>query len=71
MASIHGAAQEGDLMEVMRLVAADPALINTHDEEGYLPLMWAADYGHVAVAEHLLLKGAARLNDRAPASVEA
>ena len=54
---LHQAATEGNLDEVMRLMANDPSLAYTRDEDGNTPLHHAAWNGHVPIAEYLLKAG--------------
>lgn len=56
---IHRAARDGDVVEVARLIAADPSLLNAQVQgKGFTPLMHAAENGQEAVVEKLLALGA-------------
>jgi len=55
--SIIKAAQEGRTKTVKALLA-DGAAVNTMDQEGNTPLMWAARNGHSEIVKMLLAKGA-------------
>jgi len=52
------AARFGDLGRVKSLLAAEPELVNVKDDEGFLPLHWAARFDHREIAEFLLTNGA-------------
>ncbi|MFH1373426.1 MAG: ankyrin repeat domain-containing protein [bacterium] len=52
------AARFGDLDRVKSLLAAESELVNVKDNEGFLPLHWAARFDHREVAEYLLANGA-------------
>jgi len=54
---IEAAIRKGDLEEVRQLIE-EGADINTRDETGAMPLHWAADASHTAIAELLISKGA-------------
>ena len=56
--SIHDAARQGNLEEVMRLIQEDPEIVNDIDEIDYTALHWASYYGHVEVVSYLLDQGA-------------
>ena len=56
---IHDAARSGDLERVEAILANDPHLVNTKDENVDTPLHLASRDGHRAVVELLLAKGAA------------
>ena len=56
--SIHEAATRGDLAAAQALLAATPALANTRDEHGWVPLFHAGHYGHKQLVELLLAHGA-------------
>jgi hypothetical protein len=51
-------AQRGDVTHVKELLKEGVA-VDSVDESGRTALMWAADGGHLALAEHLLAVGAA------------
>ena len=55
---IHDAAKAGDLAKVQALIAADPASVNSRDENERTPLHSAVGAGHLEVAEFLLQHGA-------------
>jgi ankyrin repeat protein len=67
MDGIWGAARQGDLAEVERLVGEDPRLLDMKNGSFYgrTPLMWASYAGHLEVARWLLDRGAA-VNERDP-----
>lgn len=48
------AARFGDLDRVKSLLSAEPELVNVKDDEGFLPLHWAARFDHRDVAKFLL-----------------
>jgi ankyrin repeat protein len=54
---LHRMAWNGN-MENARLLIENGANINSKDKDGATPLMWALDYGQVAVAQLLLESGA-------------
>ncbi|MDE2994296.1 MAG: ankyrin repeat domain-containing protein, partial [Chloroflexota bacterium] len=56
--SIHEAATQADLATAQALLAATPALANTRDEHGWVPLFHAGHYGHKQLVELLLAHGA-------------
>jgi ankyrin repeat protein len=57
-AEIHQAAEAGDLAKVRALVEGDPALVKARDENGRMPLHWAARGGHLDVLRYIVEKGA-------------
>ena len=63
MVPIHRAAEAGDLAGVKRAVGHDASLLHVPDDNGWLPLMFAADKGHLAVASYLIDQGA-RINQQ-------
>jgi ankyrin repeat protein len=64
MASIHSAAERGDLAELKRLLEQDGQRLNAQNIHGLTPLMWVASNGHGAVMARLLALGAdVRLQD--------
>ena len=63
MVPIHRAAEAGDLARVKRAVEHDASLLHVPDDNGWLPLMFAADKGHLAVASYLIDQGA-RINQQ-------
>ena len=56
--SIHDAARQGNLEEVMRLIQEDPEIVNATDEDGNTALHLASFKGHVDVVSYLLDQGA-------------
>jgi hypothetical protein len=56
---IWDAADMGDLGEVERLVGQSPDALEHTDCDGWTPLFWASQGGHLAVVRYLLDKGAA------------
>jgi ankyrin repeat protein len=56
--ALHKAAEEGDLAEVERLLAADPYLVKNREEYKRTPLHRAAMAGHAAVARAMLGRSA-------------
>jgi cytohesin len=58
--SMFKAIDSGDTSEVMRLLETDPALLETHNTEGYQmpPLMHAAAAGQLEIVQFLTGKGA-------------
>jgi ankyrin repeat protein len=56
--ALHKAAEEGDLAEVERLLAADPYLVKSRAEYKRTPLHRAAMAGHAAVAKAMLGRSA-------------
>jgi hypothetical protein len=55
---IHEAAATGNLAKVKMLLKANPELVAITDDEGKMPLHWAAIKGHKDVAQWLLKHGA-------------
>jgi ankyrin repeat protein len=55
---IHDAAAAGDLNKVKALLEADPALLESKDNDGNTPLIKACGTLQVAVANYLIAKGA-------------
>ena len=58
MASIHDAAAEGNLEEVVRLVHEDPEVVNAVGDYGRTPFHLASYNGRVEVVSYLLDHGA-------------
>ncbi|XP_053490998.1 DNA-binding protein RFXANK isoform X1 [Ictalurus furcatus] len=56
--SIHQLAAHGELSKVKTHLASDHALLNSQDERGFTPLMWAAAFGEIEMVQFLLEKGA-------------
>ena len=56
--SIHDAAEEGDLEEVMRLIQEDPEIVDEIDDNESTALHLACIDGHVEVVSYLLDQGA-------------
>ncbi|XP_048859509.1 DNA-binding protein RFXANK-like [Brienomyrus brachyistius] len=56
--SVHQLAAQGDLTQVAGHLSKDSSLVNSPDERGFTPLMWAAAFGEIAVVDFLLEKGA-------------
>jgi ankyrin repeat protein len=61
--SIWGAARDGDVGEVERLMRQDPGLVNAKHGDEWTPLMSASEEGHMGVVRLLLDEGAA-INER-------
>jgi palmitoyltransferase len=57
-ATIHSAAQRGDLALIQHLISTGRATANDRDEEGITPLHWAAINAHTPVCRFLLEHGA-------------
>lgn len=49
--------KEGQEEKVGELLEEEPTLANLTDEEGLLPVHWAADRGHLRIIEQLIKKG--------------
>jgi len=56
--SLHTAAREGHMGEVMSLVEKYPKLLNSRDEEGKTPLHHAVENNEIEIAELLIGRGA-------------
>ncbi|KAG7327551.1 hypothetical protein KOW79_009157 [Hemibagrus wyckioides] len=56
--SIHQLAAHGEISKVKTQLASDSALLNSQDERGFTPLMWAAAFGEIEMVQFLLEKGA-------------
>ncbi|XP_066503716.1 DNA-binding protein RFXANK [Hoplias malabaricus] len=56
--SVHQLAAHGEISQVTRHIAADISLLNSQDEQGFTPLMWAAAFGEIEMVQFLLEKGA-------------
>ncbi|KAI4894180.1 hypothetical protein NFI96_017885 [Prochilodus magdalenae] len=56
--SIHQLAAHGEISQVKAHLASDMSLLNTQDERGFTPLMWAAAFGEIDMVQFLLEKGA-------------
>ncbi len=56
---IHDAAKTGDLAKIRSLLQADPSLVNTQDDDGVTPLIYATHFAKPEAAKLLLEKGAA------------
>ncbi|CAL1686852.1 unnamed protein product [Lasius platythorax] len=50
--------KEGNEAKVREILNGEPTLVNTLDEDGLLPIHWAADRGHVGIVEYLIGNGA-------------
>jgi ankyrin repeat protein len=62
----------GQFRRVEALVEADPSLVNAYAPDGFFPLTLAAFFGHEAIANYLLAKGAdVRMAARNPQKVTA
>ncbi|KAI1336395.1 hypothetical protein F5Y15DRAFT_205733 [Xylariaceae sp. FL0016] len=48
--AIHAAAREGKVTVVESLLNADPKSARLKDDDGRLPIHWAASYNHHAIA---------------------
>jgi len=51
---IHQATQEGNLAKVKELVATDPQLVNSKDDRGRTPLMWACGRDQLEIVKCLV-----------------
>ena len=51
---IHQVTQEGNLAKVKELIAADPQLVNSKDERGRTPLMWASGRNLLEIVKFLV-----------------
>jgi ankyrin repeat protein len=58
MGDIFRATEEGNEEEVIRLLDADPTLLEREHNEGNRPLLWAACYGQLGVTRLLIARGA-------------
>ncbi|KAG1945695.1 DNA-binding protein RFXANK [Pimephales promelas] len=56
--SIHQLAAHGEISQLEIHLSKDGSLLNSQDERGFTPLMWAAAFGEIMVVEFLLQKGA-------------
>jgi ankyrin repeat protein len=56
--ALIGAVKAGDLQQVQALLDAAPALVNAHAGSGESAVLLAAYYGHKAIAELLVSRGA-------------
>ncbi|XP_076880324.1 DNA-binding protein RFXANK isoform X2 [Brachyhypopomus gauderio] len=56
--SIHQLAAHGDLTQVKTQLTCDWSLLNSQDERGFTPLIWAAAFGEMEMVQFLLEKGA-------------
>ncbi|XP_050951254.1 DNA-binding protein RFXANK [Labeo rohita] len=56
--SIHQLAAHGEISQLEVHLSKDSSLLNTQDERGFTPLMWAAAFGEIMMVEFLLQKGA-------------
>uniref|UniRef100_A0AAY4EFG9 Peptidase A2 domain-containing protein n=2 Tax=Denticeps clupeoides TaxID=299321 RepID=A0AAY4EFG9_9TELE len=56
--SVHQLAAQGELSQVAAHLSKNASLLNSRDERGFTPLMWAAAFGEIAVVEMLLESGA-------------
>ena len=51
-------AEDGDIVEIKRVLMNMPYLIDVKDDEGKSPLHSACDYGHTEVAHEFISRGA-------------
>uniref|UniRef100_A0A8B9RAY9 Regulatory factor X associated ankyrin containing protein n=1 Tax=Astyanax mexicanus TaxID=7994 RepID=A0A8B9RAY9_ASTMX len=56
--SIHQLAAHGEMAQVKMHLDSDMSLLNSQDERGFTPLMWAAAFGEIEMVQFLLEKGA-------------
>ncbi|TRY81747.1 hypothetical protein DNTS_031660 [Danionella cerebrum] len=56
--SIHQLAAQGEISQMEIHLSKDCSLLNSLDERGCTPLMWAAAFGEILMVERLLEKGA-------------
>ncbi|XP_072516656.1 DNA-binding protein RFXANK [Salminus brasiliensis] len=56
--SIHQLAAHGEIAQVKMHLGSDLSLLNSQDERGFTPLMWAAAFGEIEMVQFLLEKGA-------------
>ena len=63
---IWGAAKAGDLARVSELSAADSSLIDARDEDGYTPLIRAAESGELQVVDWLVGHRSAKVECGSP-----
>ncbi|XP_051549585.1 DNA-binding protein RFXANK-like isoform X1 [Myxocyprinus asiaticus] len=56
--SIHQLAAHGEISQVETHLVKDNSVLNSQDERGFTPLMWAAAFGEIMMVEFLLQKGA-------------
>jgi prolyl 4-hydroxylase len=54
----HYAAKEGALDQLILEVEQNESVIHEYDEEGYTPLLYAIQLGHLHIAQFLISKGA-------------
>jgi len=50
--------KEGNEAKVREFLSGEPALVDKPDEEGMLPIHWAADRGYLGILDHLIKSGA-------------
>ena len=55
---IFEAAATGSMMQIIRLLARNPDLVNQYSPDGFQPLGLACFFGHIDVAEYLIKAGA-------------
>lgn len=61
MTALHIAAKCGNLSACQILLQAAATLnnfVNSQDDGGWTPLVWACEHGYVEVANYLIIKGA-------------
>lgn len=56
--------KDGQEEKVRELLRNEPELVNLRDEEGLLPIHWAADRGHLRIVEELVNKGRDNVNSQ-------